>query len=80
MKIVLLKATRKSDFTVEFSVDQSPKGGVKWKKRSEKKRTNLEVAKMQIVVAGLILQGEFASFHPDSWQIAECGKVPTASG
>lgn len=42
MKIVLLKATHKSDFTVEFSVDQSPKGGgevkkKKWKETRDRK-------------------------------------------
>lgn len=79
MKVVLLQATSKSNFTVGFSVDWSPKG--RWVCReqspqgpdiydsvkSEKKPTNLEVTEMQITLARLILQGEFASFHPDSW-------------
>lgn len=39
MKIVLLKATSKSNFPVEFSVDQSPKWG--WSEKKEVKRNPL---------------------------------------
>lgn len=79
MKIVLFQVISKSNFTVDSSVDWSPKG--RWVSReqspqgpdiydsvwSEKKPTNREAAEMQIVVARLILQGEFASFQADSW-------------
>lgn len=48
-------------------MEQSPQGPDTCDSiKSEKKPTNLEAAEMQIMVARLILQGEFASFQPQA--------------